>query len=457
MSNDPREEIAGEMREVREATLGLFDLVPREADLHDSPGFGFRPVIWHLAHIGVFEAYWLLQKAQGRPAPDERYERIFDPINTPREQSKDLPARREMESYLARVRAPALDFLNHAPLDSDDALLRDAYVFRLVLEHERQHQETLAYLLQMLDPAKKSRPRDARAPRPGPTDAAGIVDSHSTRADESGPRAESARMIVVPAGEFTMGARDEAAFAYDNERPAHEVFVGEFKLDRLPVTNAEFAEFIDAGGYARREWWDGEGWEWRGREAWAHPLYWSRGGGATSSRWRVRTMFDEREIEPDHPVTGVSWYEAEAYARFRGKRLPTEAEWEKAAAWDAAARRHNTYAWGDGEPAADLCNFDLRHWGTTPVNAFPAGASAAGCLDMTGNVWEWTSSKFAGYPGFRAHPYPEYSEVWFDDDHRVLRGGSWATHPTLLRASFRNFFRRQFRIAFAGLRLAADS
>ena len=453
MSNDPREEIASEMRRVRAATLGLFDLVPREADLHESPGFGFRPIIWHLAHIGVFEGYWLLQKAQGLPALDERYERIFDPINTPREQSKDLPARREMEAYLERVRAPALDFLSNAPTDSENALLRDAYVFRLVLEHERQHQETLAYLLQMLDPAKKSRPSRSHAPQPVPADAAAVVDSGAAGADESAPRAESSEMIVVPAGEFVMGARADVAFAYDNELPAHEVFVGEFKIDRLPVTNAEFAEFIDAGGYERREWWDEEGWGWREREAWAHPLYWTRAGAG----WRERGMFEERELEPDHPVTGVSWYEAEAYARFRGKRLPTEAEWEKAAGWDAAARRQNLYAWGDAVPSAQLCNFDLRYWGTTPVAQFPSGASNYGCLDMTGNVWEWTSSKFAGYPGFRAHPYPEYSEVWFDDDHRVLRGGSWATHATLLRASFRNFFRRQFRIAFAGLRLAADA
>ena len=454
MSNDPRQEIAREMQKAREATLALFDLVPRESDLHESPGFGFRPIVWHLAHIGVFEAYWLLQKAQGAPAPDERYERIFDPINTPRERSKDLPPRREMESYLARVRAAALDFLGSAHFDGEDALLRDAYVFRLVLEHERQHQETLAYLLHMLDPAKKARPRAARAPQPAPPGASVVADSGAARADESNPRAGSPRMIVVPAGEFVMGARGDAPFVYDNELPAHEVFVHEFRLDRLPVTNAEFAEFVADGGYSRREWWDEEGWRERERGAWECPLYWSRAG---ASGWRVRGMFEEREIEPDHPVTGVSWYEAEAFARSRGKRLPTEAEWEKAAAWDAAARRRNSYAWGDREPSAEVCNFDLRRWGTTPAGQFPAGASAAGCLDMTGNVWEWTSSKFAGYAGFRADPYPEYSEVWFDDDHRVLRGGSWATSAPLLRASFRNFFRRNFRIAFAGLRLAADA
>jgi formylglycine-generating enzyme required for sulfatase activity len=179
----------------------------------------------------------------------------------------------------------------------------------------------------------------------------------------------------------------------------------------------------------------------------------SDGGG---KRWRVRGMFGEGALAVEHPVAGVSWYEAEAYARFVGKRLPTEAEWEKAASWDAARGRKRLYAWGDEQPAQSHGNFDLRYWGTTPAGSFPAGASSYGCLDMTGNVWEWTSDLFAGYAGFTAYPYPEYSEAWFDADHRVLKGGSWATHPNILRTSFRNFFRRHFRIAFAGIRLAAD-
>ena len=166
-------------------------------------------------------------------------------------------------------------------------------------------------------------------------------------------------------------------------------------------------------------------------------------------------MFEEGPLPPDHPVSGVSWYEAEAYARFAGKRLPTEAEWEKAASWDGARKRR--YAWGDEEPSDRLCNFGARRWGTTPVGRFPAGASFYGCLDMTGNVWEWTSDPFRGFPGFEPFPYPEYSETWFDGDHRVLKGGSWATAKSVLRTSFRNFFRRPFRIAFAGLRLAEDA
>jgi iron(II)-dependent oxidoreductase len=432
MSSPHADEIAAQLAVARADTLALFDLA-READLHDSPGFGFRPIIWHLAHIGVFEAYWLLQKLAGETAPDERYERIFDPISTPREASKDLPARREMEAYLTRVRARVLKQLASARFDADEPLLRDAYVYQLVLEHERQHQETLAYLLQMLDPAKKLRPTSAPAPAP-----------------PAPPR----DMLTVPAGEFALGAETTTPFVYDNELPAHTVNVAAFKIDRLLTTNEEFAEFIAAGGYERREWWSDEGWTWREREGWTCPLYWTRADA--QGDWRARTMFADDALAPTHPVVGVSWYEAEAYARFRAKRLPTEAEWEKAAAWDASAQHKRLFAWGDDAPDETRCNFDLRFWGTTPVGSFPAGASAAGCLDMNGNVWEWTADAFAAYPGFRAFPYPEYSETWFDGDHRVLKGGSWATRPTLLRVSFRNFFRRHFRIAFAGIRLAAN-
>jgi iron(II)-dependent oxidoreductase len=458
---DARDDMARQLGAARAQTLALFDLVPRESDLHASPGFGFRPLAWHLAHTGVFEAYWVLQKVKGDDAPDERYERVFDPIATPREESKELPSRREMEDYLARVRSRVLDFLKTADFDSDDPLLRGGYVFRLVLEHERQHQETLAYLLQLLDPAKKSRPTTAKrvdeaAARLSSTPAA-------TRADHPPDTSTTSAMIEVPAGEFEMGVAGGsgtdavAGFAYDNESPAHAVFVNAFKIDRRLVTNDEFARFVAEGGYLRREFWDEEGWSWREKEDWQHPLYWSRDGGAASAYWRVREMFGDAPLPPRHPVTGVSWYEAEAYARFAGKRLPTEAEWERAAAWDEENKRRRRFAWGDREPTAGRCNSSFSFWGTTPVGAFPTGASAAGCLDMNGNVWEWTSSKFAGYPGFRAFPYPEYSELWFDEDHRVLRGGSWATHPSILRTSFRNFFRRHFRIAFAGLRCAADA
>jgi gamma-glutamyl hercynylcysteine S-oxide synthase len=260
-------------------------------------------------------------------------------------------------------------------------------------------------------------------------------------------------MVLVPAGEVTLGAAGPG-FAYDNERPAHARFVPAFRIARRPVTNAEYAGFVAEGGYGRREFWGEEGWAARERGDWNHPLYWRRGAGG---EWLERRMFDEATLAPEHPVTGISWHEAEAYARFAGRRLPTEAEWEKAAAWDEATARPRRFAWGDAAPDESRCNADFARWGTTPAGFLPAGATPAGCLDMTGNLWEWTSGSFDGYPSFAPFPYPEYSQVWFDGDHRVLKGGSWATSPDLLRNSFRNFFRRHFRIAFAGLRLAADA
>lgn len=440
MAHPLAEEIAVQMTSTRAETLALFDLA-RETDLRESPGFGFRPIIWHLAHIGVFEAYWLLQQLRHEPAPDERYERIFDPIRTPREESKHLPSRVEMERYLTKVRDRALRHLERSEFDESNPMLRDGYVFRLVLEHEQQHQETLAYLFQLLSPAKKMRPFDAEA------------ISALKRGHQSSPVAPSSReMANIAAGSFMMGATWDA-FAYDNELPPHAVHVPAFRIDKFLTTNEEYAQFIAEGGYERREWWSDEGWRWREKENWNSPLYWTRANG----NWSVQRMFDEGALQTQHPVTGVSWYEAEAYARFKGKRLPTEAEWEKAASRDEAHGTKRRFAWGDEQPSANLCNYDNRFWGTTPVGSFPDGASACGCQDMTGNVWEWTSEEFKGFAGFKPFPYPEYSEVWFDGDHRVLKGGSWATRSSVLRTSFRNFFRRHFRIAFAGIRCAANA
>lgn len=430
VASEKAEEIRRLMTESRAETLKIFDLAP-ESELHQSPGFGFRPIIWHLAHIGVFESYWLLQRLAGKVAPDERYERIFDPIRTPRESSKDLPTRAEMESYLERVREDVWRVLDETKFADADALLRNAYIFHLVLQHEYQHQETLAYLFHLLDPRKKKRPQ---------------VSARLNHVAAS----TSSEMIAIPEGAFPMGAVWND-FAYDNELPVREVHVPAFGISKYPVTNAEFAQFVEEGGYERRELWSEEGWSYREKEGWQAPLYWTRAGGD----WRERTMFEDAPLHPTHPVSGVSWYEAEAFARFAGKRLPTEAEWEKAASWDDERGARRRYAFGDVvADEKNLSNFDFKFWGKTPVGSFPEGASFYGCLDMTGNVWEWTSDLFKGYEGFEPFPYPEYSEEWFDTDHRVLRGGSWATRAPVLRTSFRNFFRRHFRIGFAGFRLA---
>jgi gamma-glutamyl hercynylcysteine S-oxide synthase len=455
--NEQATTIAAMMSETRADTFRIFDLVRDESDLHRSPGGGFRPVIWHLAHIGVFESYWLLQRIAGESAPDERYQRIFDPIKTPREESKDLPSRREMEGYLTRVREGALRCLESSNFDESDPLLRGGYIFHLVLEHERQHQETLAYLQHLLDPSKKSRPANSLSMAGALTDKSSRHEGEAipfaapTVPDTAVAKVAAGGMVEVPAGFFEMGSRWES-FAYDNELPVQTIFLPAFKIDRLPTTNEEYARFIEQGGYERRELWSDEGWSCRTKENWTSPLYWRRVAG----QWLVQTMFEESPMQPEHPLTGVSWYEAEAYARFMEKRLPTEAEWEKAASWDGVSNRKRRFAWGDENPGPAHANFGNRFWGTTRVGSFPAGASAYGCLDMTGNVWEWTADSFEGYKGFEPFPYPEYSEIWFDGDHRVLKGGSWATGVSVLRTSFRNFFRRHFRIGFTGIRCASD-
>jgi gamma-glutamyl hercynylcysteine S-oxide synthase len=435
------DQIVSVMDESRRHTRHLMSLVIDEEHLRRSPGSGFRPILWHLGHVGAFEGYWILQRIKGDPTISSRYDEIFDPIKTPREDSTKLPPIPEINGYLDRVREEVLGFLVKMP-PGNAPLLRDGYVWDMVIEHEYQHQETVAYLLQMLDPKVK------RMADGDPHDRGG----ENKARDEHRPKSSPPRMVSVPGGPFEIGA-DGSTFAYDNEMPAHIVELADFRIDAYPVTAGEYAEFIEARGYQTRSLWSDDGWEWKEANQINCPEYWSPSGNET--RWRVREMFEKTAMRADHPVTGVSWYEAGAYARFVGKRLPTEAEWEKAALWDPAAGRKRRFSWGDEAGANG--NFGFRHWGTTSVGEHPSGASAYGCVDMSGNVWEWTATRFEGYPGFKAYPYPEYSEIWFDGDHRVLKGGSWATRLPLLRGSFRNFWRPRFRIAFSGFRCAADS
>ena len=443
-----KDEVEHLMNESRKNTRELLDLVIAESDLRRSPGGGFRPVLWHLGHVGAFEEYWLSGRLKGNPPISPRYAEIFDPIKTPREDSSNLPPIPEIESFLARVRQHALLALKSFNPDSADPLLRDGYIFDLVIEHEYQHQETLLYLLQMLDPELKRRPEGF------------IAREEFSSPIENIPNEAGEEMVRITGGPFEMGANGYP-FAYDNEKPPHMIEVADFRIDKYPVTNGDYARFIEAGGYETRSLWSDEGWKWKEEEGICCPLYWSPAKRQTdsdnsSSSWLVRELFDAERLREDLPVVGISWHEANAYARLMGKRLPTEVEWEKAASWDPQSQIKRRFSWGDEPPRKELANFDRNYWGTTPVAAFSDGRSAYGCFDMTGNVWEWTASVFTSHAGFEAFPYPEYSELWFDTDHRVLKGGSWATRPPLLRCSFRNFFRPRFRIAFAGFRCAAD-
>jgi iron(II)-dependent oxidoreductase len=252
----------------------------------------------------------------------------------------------------------------------------------------------------------------------------------------------------VPAGEFEQGAASGSFFAYDNERPRHVVDVPAFEIDATPVSNGAYRKFVESGGYGRREWWSAAGWAWRVTNGIERPLYWAADGHERS--------FDRVEpIDPAAPVMHVSWYEADAYARSRGERLPTESEWEKAAVWDPATGRTQRYPWGaSGIPGVAYANLDQLAFRAASPGAFPAGQSPSGCVAMIGDAWEWTSSDFVAYDGFKPFPYEQYSQVFFDGPYKVLRGGSWATRPRVAQPTFRNWDYPMRRQLFTGFRCA---
>jgi iron(II)-dependent oxidoreductase len=254
----------------------------------------------------------------------------------------------------------------------------------------------------------------------------------------------------VAGGSFRLGAEPGAAFVFDNEQWAHPVELRPFAIARAPVTQAEFAAFVEDGGYRRRTLWGAEGWAWRQREGAEQPAYWRR----EARGWRRRDFDRWVPLEPHRPVVHVNWYEAEAYCRWAGRRLPTEAEWEAAASRAPGGGRKSPHPWGDGEPTPGRANLDGGARGCVGVAAHPEGDSPCGCRQMTGNVWEWTADPFLPYPGFAPGPYKEYSAPWFGD-HKVLRGGCWATRGRMLRNTWRNFYRPERRDVFAGFRTCA--
>jgi iron(II)-dependent oxidoreductase len=431
MQNDNlRAALHSALAETRCATLALMDLVP-ERLFQRSVDPDYSPLGWHFGHVGMTEAYWVLEKAKGDAPLRPEYLYLFSSVTRPREERSSIPGRDAICVYLAEVRAAMERYLAVVDLNSPDPLLRQGFIFYSVLQHEWQHQESIVELLRLSDALSEEPAAIPLSP-----------ESEAAR-----PELSTLTQVRIPAGPFPMGLDD--VIAYDNERPVHAVEVPAFEIDAFPITNREYIRFVAEGGYARREWWTDEGWAWRAANGIEAPLFWQpdgRGG------WLSREIGGVRTVPADHPVSCVSWFEADAYARSAGKRLPTEAEWEKAAAWDEARGRKRRFPWGEEPPVPARASFDLRRWSTSPVTARPAGRSAAGCWDMAGNVWEWTSSVFTGYPGFQAFPYEGYSAVYLDGPYRVLKGGSWATRGPILRCSFRNWYVPSYRQGFIGFR-----
>jgi len=392
------------------------------------------PLVWDLAHIGNQEEQWLLRAAGGQDPLRPEIDSLYDAFEHPRAERPKLPLLSPVEArrYTAEVRARATGVLETADL-TGPRLTRAAFAFGMIAQHEQQHDETMLVTHQL-----RSGPPALSAPDPAPA-----------------PPYRGPAEVLVPGGEFTMGTSTEP-WALDNERPAHTRHVPAFFLDTTPVTNAAYQAFIDDGGYRDPRWWTPEGWAHIQRHAITAPLFWHREG----RQWLRRRFGVTEPVPPDEPVLHVCWYEADAYARWAGRRLPTEAEWEKAARHDPSTGRSRRYPWGDADPTPAHANLGQRHLRPVPAGSHPAGQSPLGIHQLIGDVWEWTASDFLPYPGFRAYPYREYSEVFFGPEYKVLRGGSFAVDPVACRGTFRNWdypVRRQIFCGFRTARTAEDS
>ncbi|HEU4811866.1 MAG TPA: ergothioneine biosynthesis protein EgtB [Nocardioides sp.] len=418
-----RETAARGLEAARARTMRLTDFDDRELTTQHSPLMS--PLVWDLAHIGQQEDLWLLRggNAAAQGLLSCQVEKLYDAFEHPRAARVSLPllTPRESRSFVADVRGRVLDGLERA---DEDAL----FPYVMVEQHEQQHVETMLATHQLRDGAPLLGPGSPLPPgRAVPDDS-----------------------VLVPAGPFTLGVdgHDEP-WSLDNERPAHTVDLPAFRIARVPVSNADWQRFIEAGGYDEPAWWSPRGWAHRRDAGLERPLFWSADG----SRRRFGNV---EEVPPDEPVQHVCFHEAEAYAAWAGGRLPTEQEWEKACAWDPESGRRRRWPWGDSEWSPALANLGGDALRPAPLGAYPAGASAYGVEQMIGDVWEWTSSSFDPWPGFAPMLYADYSVPFFGGDFRVLRGGSWAVGGASIRPSFRNWDLPVRRQIFSGLRLAWD-
>ncbi len=446
---EPATELYDALREARQRTLELIE------DLTDEQMIGPRlaivnPLRWEVGHVAWFQEYWILRhfrkEAPTRPDGDSLYDSARIPHDT--RWDLPLPSKAETLAYIERIleRISA----HRKPLASEPGLEIDGYdeeyFIRLAFLHEYMHAEAITYTRQTLG---YTAPKISISPGFGKCD----EPSRSSNPQTQNPKGDA----EIPGGSFRFGSTGDGTFVFDNEQWAHAVSLMPFSMARTAVTNEEFAAFVADGGYKRRELWTEEGWRWRESAGADHPVYWQKQAGG---RW-LRRNFDEWvPLEGRLPVLHVNWYEADAYCRWAGRRLPTEAEWEMAASSEptpdgrGVTVHKRLFPWGDEPPTPERANLDWRAMGCVEVDALPAGDSAFGCRQMIGNVWEWTVTDFGPYPGFSPGPYKEYSAPWFGD-HKVLRGGCWVTRSGLIRNTYRNFYQPHRRDVWAGFRTCA--
>ena len=411
------------------------------ADLTDEQLIGPRlpivnPLLWEIGHTAWFQEHWILRRGGGSQTLLKDADSLYDSARVPHDDrwTLPLPSRTDTLRYMEQVLERILDRLAHIELNEGEV-----YFHHLVTFHEDMHGEAFTYTRQTL-----------RYPPPSLT---------TFNARDSSVGNEIGRPwpgdVEIPGGVYMLGGTPDMPFVFDNEKWAHPVRVRPFRIARAPVTNVEFARFVDDGGYERRDLWSESGWGWRERFNAKHPVYWQRGLG---TGWLNRRYDRVAPIEEHLPVIHVNWHEANAYCRWADRRLPTEAEWETAASAEptpdgrALRPQKRPYPWGDSPATPDRASLDTRAVGCIPVNRLTDGDSAFGCRQMIGNVWEWTADDFEPFPGFTIDPYKEYSEPWFGGTHKVLHGGAFATRSRLIRNSYRNFYTPDRRDVLAGFR-----
>ena len=395
-----------------------------------------NPMRWEIGHAAWFQEFWILRHLGGLAPILAQGDGLYDSARVAHDSRWDLPlpSTAETFAYMNQVLDRVCDTSDRRardPINDYD----ESYFFHLALFHEQMHAEAITYTRQTLC-----------YPRPR----IGLRQTGDRR-----PPAEAiSGDAYIPGGRFILGDSSGPVFVFDNEQQPHEVEVAPFSISKTAVTNRELSNFVEDGGYQRREFWSDEGWRWRRNAAADHPMYWQR---ESNGRW-LRRDFDEWvALEDRVAAIHVNWYEADAYCRWAGRRLPTEAEWEMAASCEPSSdggsitNNKRRYPWGNNSPTPANANLDWRAIGCIEVDALPEGDSAFGCRQMIGNAWEWSSTAFDAYPGFVPGPYKEYSAPWFGD-HKVLRGGCWATRSSLIRNAYRNYYTPDRRDVWAGFR-----
>ena len=419
-----------------------------------------NPPLWEIGHVAWFAEYWILRHLRKQQPIIENGDRLYNSTDVAHDTRWELllPSLEDTRRYIDEVLDRCIEGIDRTSKLTPE----EFYFYLLATFHEGMHAEALAYTRQTLGYA---------APR--------VEVNQTARSDSAGPLRGDAD---VPGGTFLVGATPDFPFVFDNEKWAHAVEIRPFRIARAPVTNGEFLAFVEAGGYRKAQFWSESGWQWLEggksydlersfarffnqnisgareqpslKERLDHPVYWRRD---TGGRWLQRVFDQYVPLNENLPVIHVSWYEAQAYCQWAGRRLPTEAEWEVAASGEPEGnglsdhRRH--FPWGNDPPTPERANLDWSA-GVKEVSAHPSGDSAFGCRQMIGNVWEWTTDNFLPYPGFTIDPYKEYSKPWFGT-HKVLRGGCWATRSLLIRNTWRNFYTPDRADVWAGFRTCA--